>query len=761
MPTFGPETSVVRPVVFTTKLGRFAGMRYRILLMCVTVLLGMAVATASASIPHKINYQGQLKDTSTGDPLVGSVNLTFRIYDASLGGTELWTESQSADADANGVVSVVLGSTIPIDIDFDGPVWLQVEVEGQAMSPRREVTSVPFAFYAEKADLAENADSLGGQPSGSYSVEGHNHDDRYYTESELNTPGTINTGTNPVDWTKLKDVPAGFADGTDDGGAGDGYSLDAADGDPTDAVYVDDAGHVGIGTTSPQRLVHIYGGSAGSVPYTSGAEVVIENDGNTRLQMVSPNDKIPGIEFGDTEASGSGYLLYSHAQDKLRLGASGADRIVMDGNGRVGIGTSTPGTDLHIQNNQNAQTTLRIENTNTGSSSSERLGFDNEDGSLAYIAAYDDDSPSVPSSMVIANNRPSGNLRFRTGSTDRLTISNSGEADIYTTTGYPLTCHSGAYSYIDIKTPTSGATGLRMQNTNRTWFLLHGPFGEDRISIYDFDAAAERLTIEGPTGYVGINNTNPDYTLDVAGTQSNVPMVVIQNHHSYGSGLAASADGEPAMWFSYGVGVSGTGDEVGGFFKATSTLAAGGQRAIWASSGASDYAYVCYRHTNGLQYDVYGSGGLALAMPTSKGYKVLTTTESPEAWIEDYGSAEIKGGTCHVDLDPLLLDCVTINEANPIKVFVQLTSPVTNQFYVKKGTDAFDVIVMGEGAETVEGTFDYRVVAARKNREKIRFAEAESPEQVNSRISMAERQTPEEVQRDTHGALDATGAPSR
>jgi endosialidase-like protein len=41
------------------------------------------------------------------------------------------------------------------------------------------------------------------------------------TQAELNalaTPGTINQGANPVDWTKLKGVPAGLADGTDDGG---------------------------------------------------------------------------------------------------------------------------------------------------------------------------------------------------------------------------------------------------------------------------------------------------------------------------------------------------------------------------------------------------------------------------------------------------------------------------------------------------------------------------------------------------------------
>lgn len=41
----------------------------------------------------------------------------------------------------------------------------------------------------------------------------------------MKDPGTINTSTNPVDWTKLKGVPAGFADGTDDGVEHAGFGL--------------------------------------------------------------------------------------------------------------------------------------------------------------------------------------------------------------------------------------------------------------------------------------------------------------------------------------------------------------------------------------------------------------------------------------------------------------------------------------------------------------------------------------------------------
>jgi hypothetical protein len=46
----------------------------------------------------------------------------------------------------------------------------------------------------------------------------------------LSDPGTINNGSNPVHWTKLREVPAGFADGTDDTGPSyaNGFGLNLA-----------------------------------------------------------------------------------------------------------------------------------------------------------------------------------------------------------------------------------------------------------------------------------------------------------------------------------------------------------------------------------------------------------------------------------------------------------------------------------------------------------------------------------------------------
>ncbi len=58
----------------------------------------------------------------------------------------------------------------------------------------------------------------------------HNHDTSYYLQSTLNATGTINAATNPVAWTKLKGVPAGFADGVDNDSGGDVTEVAAGSG---------------------------------------------------------------------------------------------------------------------------------------------------------------------------------------------------------------------------------------------------------------------------------------------------------------------------------------------------------------------------------------------------------------------------------------------------------------------------------------------------------------------------------------------------
>jgi len=76
---------------------------------------------------------------------------------------------------------VILGAAIPIGATFESSCWLEVQVDGEPLTPRRELVSVPYAFQAF------NADSLGQLSSSSYSVVGHNHGDLYVNEGQANS----------------------------------------------------------------------------------------------------------------------------------------------------------------------------------------------------------------------------------------------------------------------------------------------------------------------------------------------------------------------------------------------------------------------------------------------------------------------------------------------------------------------------------------------------------------------------------------------
>jgi hypothetical protein len=114
------------------------------------MLLG-GIDGVKAAVPGTVAFSGRLSDV---DGLVeGSVDITFRLFDAASNGTEVWTETHQTVAD-QGLVLVELGSDTALDETiFDGSdLYLEIEVNGDTLSPRSPVGSVPYALRAAVAD---------------------------------------------------------------------------------------------------------------------------------------------------------------------------------------------------------------------------------------------------------------------------------------------------------------------------------------------------------------------------------------------------------------------------------------------------------------------------------------------------------------------------------------------------------------------------------------------------------------------------------
>lgn len=110
-------------------------------------VFALIAANTQAQVPQLINYQGQLTD-GNGNPSNGTFTMIFRIFDVATAGTALYTETQTVTV-SGGVFNVLIGSVTPVPLTlFDSGTerYLEVTVNGTALTPRRRFGSVPYAF---------------------------------------------------------------------------------------------------------------------------------------------------------------------------------------------------------------------------------------------------------------------------------------------------------------------------------------------------------------------------------------------------------------------------------------------------------------------------------------------------------------------------------------------------------------------------------------------------------------------------------------
>ena len=129
------------------------------------ICLLLISASAVFAVPQLINYQGSLADES-GTPLDTTVNITFTIYDAPTGGSNLWAETQSSVAVENGFFAVQLGSVTALNDLFTANRWLGIAVGSDSeMLPRQQIVSVAHSYRVGTVDGAS-----GGTISGKLNV---------------------------------------------------------------------------------------------------------------------------------------------------------------------------------------------------------------------------------------------------------------------------------------------------------------------------------------------------------------------------------------------------------------------------------------------------------------------------------------------------------------------------------------------------------------------------------------------------------------
>ena len=168
---------------------------------------------ASAMVPPVIQFSNVAIDEA-GSPLIGSVPITFSLYNNAQGGQALWTETQNVLLDSSGHYSVYLGITkpngLPMSLFTTGQAhWLGVQLQGQSEQARVFLVSVPYAMKAG------DAATIGGLPPSAFMLAGQGGaNSQSFSQSDRGN--TNNNGAPPLGGSGTQDFIPLWTDNSGD-----------------------------------------------------------------------------------------------------------------------------------------------------------------------------------------------------------------------------------------------------------------------------------------------------------------------------------------------------------------------------------------------------------------------------------------------------------------------------------------------------------------------------------------------------------------
>ncbi|MCF7820702.1 MAG: hypothetical protein K9M44_04520, partial [Candidatus Pacebacteria bacterium] len=404
-------------------------------------------------------------------------------------------------------------------------------------------------------------------------------------------------------------------------------------------------GNVGIGTSSPESLIHVYSNTV--VDTTLTFESILQNSAINL--KVDTTDKVNSIQFYDQDtrffvfgserannpvASGNEKDIAFRLEQPggkfifrtTNLSSSIDTRMVIDGDGNVGIGTNSPDSyaKLHVEGNT-APAQLKAIFKNTNSSGDFRISAMNNNGAEMIL--------SMRGTTYAGGAENSGSLLGR--NTTYTEVATNNTAPIYFSPNFNKTLSITSSQYVGIATTTPAYT-LDVAGTARFTqpVIVATPTADDHAvtKAYvdsgfisgdnDWAGAGGDPTLTGEiyhTGNVGIGTNDPSYLVHLSkstssGTATDIPTVFVENTHD--GGASGGGDYSFAGFVAKGVSSVNGNAQIEMYADADGTIVSGGGGFLGTTSD-HDIAFGTNSAVR-MTLDDSGNLGIGTTEPTEK-----------------------------------------------------------------------------------------------------------------------------------------------